>query len=226
MPYSRCYAVCSWRDGFIQHGGETCIQVNTSKAVRVARQNLLFRDCCSQNVQWGKDIDQMQASTTSLFHVHYLSMEWTLKSSCLETVFMPENISTIFRKLSSTHLKCGPWMDVEDRAARAMGLCQTLVSTFFQSWLKRSGESTSGTSNPSTWPHTGKLWNVNYLKLNFRICCLARATLVSSVKPVLKLLTEDMLKPSNEDTTLTSDIKHKNVQGSTGEVWTSCLTKI
>ncbi len=32
---------------------------------------------------------------------------------------------------------------------------------------------------------------------------------VSSVKPVLKLLTEDMLKPSNEDTTLTSDIKLK-----------------
>lgn len=32
---------------------------------------------------------------------------------------------------------------------------------------------------------------------------------VSSVKPVLKLLTEDMLKPSNEDTTSTSDIKHK-----------------
>lgn len=41
---------------------------------------------------------------------------------------------------------------------------------------------------------------------------------VSSVKPVLKLLTEDMLKPSNEDTTLTSDIKKKNVQCSTGEV--------
>ncbi|XP_057208476.1 uncharacterized protein LOC130565609 isoform X2 [Triplophysa rosa] len=32
---------------------------------------------------------------------------------------------------------------------------------------------------------------------------------VSSVKPVLKLLTEDIIKPSNEDTTLTSDIKQK-----------------
>jgi len=32
---------------------------------------------------------------------------------------------------------------------------------------------------------------------------------VSSVKPVLKLLTEEMLKPSSEDTTLTSDIKNK-----------------
>ncbi|XP_056441010.1 E3 SUMO-protein ligase ZBED1-like [Gadus chalcogrammus] len=32
---------------------------------------------------------------------------------------------------------------------------------------------------------------------------------VSSIKPVLKLLTEDVLKPSDEDTTLTSDIKRK-----------------
>lgn len=32
---------------------------------------------------------------------------------------------------------------------------------------------------------------------------------VSSIQPVLKLLTEDVLKPSNEDTTLTSDIKRK-----------------
>lgn len=32
---------------------------------------------------------------------------------------------------------------------------------------------------------------------------------VSSVKPMLKLLTEDILKPSNNDTTLTSDIKQK-----------------
>ncbi|XP_057193820.1 E3 SUMO-protein ligase ZBED1-like [Triplophysa rosa] len=32
---------------------------------------------------------------------------------------------------------------------------------------------------------------------------------VSSVKPVLKLLTEDIIKLSNEDTTLTSDIKQK-----------------
>ncbi|XP_076591430.1 E3 SUMO-protein ligase ZBED1 [Chaetodon auriga] len=32
---------------------------------------------------------------------------------------------------------------------------------------------------------------------------------VSSIKPVLKLLTEDVLKPSDEDTTLTSDIKQK-----------------
>lgn len=32
---------------------------------------------------------------------------------------------------------------------------------------------------------------------------------VSSIKPVLKLLTEEVLKPSDEDTTLTSDIKRK-----------------
>jgi len=32
---------------------------------------------------------------------------------------------------------------------------------------------------------------------------------VSSIKPVLKLLTEGILKPSDEDTTLTSDIKQK-----------------
>ncbi len=34
---------------------------NASKirqAVRVAGQNLLFRDCCAENVQHGKDIDQ------------------------------------------------------------------------------------------------------------------------------------------------------------------------
>ncbi|KAM4590974.1 E3 SUMO-protein ligase ZBED1-like [Odontesthes bonariensis] len=32
---------------------------------------------------------------------------------------------------------------------------------------------------------------------------------VSSIKPVLKLLTEDVLKPSDDDTTLTADIKRK-----------------
>lgn len=106
----------------------------------------------------------------------------------------------------------------QERTARAMGLCQTLISTFLQRWLKRSGESTSGTSNPSTWPHTGKLWNVNYLKLNFRIW--------KPVKPVLKLLTEDMLKPSNEDTTLTLDIKQKMFRVQQGKYEPAALQKL
>ncbi len=72
MPYSRCYAVSSWGDGSIQYGGETCIQVNASKirqAVRVAGQNLLFRDC-AENVQHGKDIDQNGAYECWLLFCH------------------------------------------------------------------------------------------------------------------------------------------------------------
>lgn len=45
--------------------------------------------------------------------VHYLSMEWILKSRCLETVFMPENhTSDNIWMLSGTHLKSGPWMRI------------------------------------------------------------------------------------------------------------------
>ena len=52
-------------------------------------------------------------------------------------------------------------------------------------------------------PVTVEHWNP---WLSVRICCLARAysVTVSSVKPILELLTGDILKPSEEDTTLTS----------------------
>lgn len=49
---------------------------------------------------------------------------------------------------------------------------------------------------------------------------------VSSVKPVLKLLTEDMLKPSNEDTTLTSDIKQKMCSVLQGKYEPAALQKL
>ncbi|RXN13466.1 zinc finger BED domain-containing 1-like protein [Labeo rohita] len=233
--------------------------------------------------------------------VHYLSMEWTLKSHCLETVFMPENhtsdnISDALRhafeewSLDEKKLTCittdnganivaavkklnWPWLNcfghnlhlavtnamasVKDRTARAMGLCHTLVSTFSHSWLKRRDLAKAqaelqipqhslildcatrwGTKqkmvdrvleqipairrvlghrrhhhlNPS-WQDIAVLESVNAaLKPAAEFTDLLSGesyVTVSSVKPVLKLLTEDMLKPSNEDTTLTSDIKHK-----------------
>lgn len=49
---------------------------------------------------------------------------------------------------------------------------------------------------------------------------------VSSVKPVLKLLTEDILKPSNEDTTLTSNIKHKMCSVLQGKYEPAALQKL
>uniref|UniRef100_A0A9J7X3Z0 HAT C-terminal dimerisation domain-containing protein n=1 Tax=Cyprinus carpio carpio TaxID=630221 RepID=A0A9J7X3Z0_CYPCA len=250
--------------------------------------------------------------------VHYLSMEWILKSRCLETVFMPENhtsdnISDALRhafeewSLDKNKLACittdnganivaavkklnWPWLNcfghnlhlavtnamasVKDRTARAMGLCHTLVSTFSQSWLKRRDLAKAqaelqipqhglildcatrwGTKqkmvervleqipairrvlddrrhqhlNPS-WQDIAVLESVNAaLKPAAEFTDLLSGesyVTVSSVKPVLKLLTEDMLKPSNEDTTLTSDIKQKMCSVLQGKYEPAALQKL
>ncbi|XP_051997764.1 E3 SUMO-protein ligase ZBED1-like [Xyrauchen texanus] len=209
--------------------------------------------------------------------VHYLSIEWILKSRCLETVFMPENhtsdnISDALRhtfeewSLDEKKLVCittdnganivaavkklnWPWLNcfghnlhlaitnamarVKDRTARAMGLCHTLAYSV-QDCATRWGTKQKKVErvleqipairrvlddrrrhqhlNPS-WQDIAVLESVNAaLKPAAEFTDLLSGesyVTVSSVKPVLKLLTEDMLKPSSEDTTLTSDIKHK-----------------
>ncbi|XP_076879714.1 cytochrome b5 type B isoform X1 [Brachyhypopomus gauderio] len=233
--------------------------------------------------------------------VHYLTPDWTLRSRCLETVFMPQNhtsdnISEALRhafhewSLDEEKLACmttdnganivaainklkWPWLNcfghnlhlavtnalasAKDRTARAMGLCHTLVSTFSQSWLKRRDLAKAqmelqipqhglildcatrwGTKQKMvdrvleqipaikrvlddrrhqhlipTWQDIAVLESVNvalkpvaeFTDLLSGESCVT----VSSVKPVLKLLTDDVLNPSEEDTALTSDLKLK-----------------
>ncbi|KAK0136507.1 hypothetical protein N1851_027366 [Merluccius polli] len=84
----------------------------------------------------------------------------------------------------------------KDFTARTMGLCHTLVSTFSQSWLKRRDLAKAQVE----------------LQIPQHGLILSSVT-VSSVKPFLKILTEDVLKPSDEDTALTSNIKRKMCSG-------------
>ncbi|XP_054470282.1 E3 SUMO-protein ligase ZBED1-like [Anoplopoma fimbria] len=233
--------------------------------------------------------------------VHYLTTDWTLKSRCLETVFMPlnhtsdniaealrsafdewsldekklacvttdngANIVAAVRQLGWTWLNCfghnlhlavtNAMASVKDRTSRAMGQCHTLVGAFSQSWLKRrdlaKAQAELQTPQhvlimdcPTRWGSKQKMvdrvleqipaikrvlddrrhqhlipsWqDIAVLEsVNAALKPAADFTdllsgenyvTVSSIKPVLKLLTEDVLKPSDEDTTLTSDIKRK-----------------
>ncbi|KAJ8359012.1 hypothetical protein SKAU_G00155370 [Synaphobranchus kaupii] len=101
-----------------------------------------------------------------------------------------------------------------------MGFCRTLVSSFSQSWLKKRKlsrvqaelqipqhslildiavlESVNAALKPAS-DFTDVLSGENYVTL-------------SSVKPILQLLTGDVLGPSEEDTILMSDIKVKMCQ--------------
>ncbi|XP_056444631.1 E3 SUMO-protein ligase ZBED1-like [Gadus chalcogrammus] len=233
--------------------------------------------------------------------VHYLTTDWTLKSRCLETVFMPlnhtsdniaealrsafdewsldekklacvttdngANIVAAVKQLGWTWLNCfghnlhlavtNAMASVKDRTSRAMGQCHTLVGAFSQSWLKRrdlaKAQAELQTPQhvlimdcPTRWGSKQKMvdrvleqipaikrvlddrrhqhlipsWqDIAVLEsVNAALKPAADFTdllsgenyvTVSSIKPVLKLLTEDVLKPSDEDTTLTSDIKRK-----------------
>ncbi|XP_078020895.1 E3 SUMO-protein ligase ZBED1-like [Epinephelus lanceolatus] len=238
--------------------------------------------------------------------VHYLTTDWTLKSRCLEMVFMPQNhtsdniaealrsafdewslderklacittdnganIVAAVKKMSWTWLNCfghnlhlavtNAIASVKDRTARAMGLCHSLVGAFSQSWLKRrdlaKAQAELQTSQrglimdcPTRWGAKQRMvdWVLEQTTAIKRVlvddrrhqhlipswqdiavlesvnAALKPATeftdllsgetyvTISSIKPVLKLLTEDVLKPSDEDTTLTSDIKRKMCSG-------------
>ncbi|KAI2662248.1 E3 SUMO-protein ligase ZBED1 [Labeo rohita] len=194
--------------------------------------------------------------------VHYLSMEWTLKSHALRHAFEEwsldekklacittdngANIIAAVKKLNWPWLNCfghnlhlavtnamaSSWLKRRDLAKAQAELqipqhslildCATRWGTK-QKMVDRVLEQIPAIRrvlddrrhhhlNPS-WQDIAVLESVNAaLKPAAEFTDLLSGesyVTVSSVKPVLKLLIEDMLKPSNEDTTLTSDIKHK-----------------
>ncbi|KAK7918646.1 hypothetical protein WMY93_009930 [Mugilogobius chulae] len=126
----------------------------------------------------------------------------------------------------------------KERTARALGVCHTLVSAFSQSWLKRRElmraqeelqlpqqglilmPAVRRALDDRKHQHLIPSWqDISVLEpVNAALKPVADFTdllsgesyvTVSSVRPVLKLLTENVLKPTEEDVALTADIKQK-----------------